>query len=130
MPISKYLNKKTKVDGITFASMKEARRYSQLKLIEKAGKIKDLKLQVVYILAPSVKINGRKRPPIRYLADFVYMERRDVFVGMTVPIGSIFESLEIVWVPVVEDTKGKKTAYYKLKRHLMKSIHGIDILET
>jgi dsDNA-binding SOS-regulon protein len=45
MKYNKYLNKKTEIDGITFASKKEAKRYSELKLLEKAKKIEDLQLQ-------------------------------------------------------------------------------------
>ena len=55
---NKYGNKKTVVDGITFDSRKEAKRYQELKLLEKAGEIKDLRRQVKYELIPSQKING------------------------------------------------------------------------
>ena len=105
----KYNNKKTIVDGITFDSKKEAARYSQLKLLERANKISDLKLQVMFTLAPSVKVQKRKRPPLVYIADFVYTENNS---------------------KVVEDCKGVRTEGYRIKRHLLMATHGIEILET
>lgn len=105
---SKLRNQPVTVDGIRFHSKREANRYCQLKIMEKAGAISGLHLQVEYILAPSVEINGRKKPPLRYFADFVYMEHG---------------------VKVVEDAKGHRTDVYKIKRHLVKHIHGVDIRE-
>lgn len=107
--MNKYGAKKTIIDGITFASKAEANRYLVLRLLANGYTITDLRMQVTFILAPSVVIQGRKRPPLRYMADFVYMQDGK---------------------QVVEDVKGKLTPVYKLKRHLMKSIYGIDILET
>jgi len=105
----KYGNIKTVVDGIVFDSKKEAKRYGELKLLEKAGKIYLLVLQPEYIIAAPCVINGRKMAARKYRADFSYIQ----------------DGKE-----VTEDCKGMKTDMYKLKRHLMKSIHGIDILET
>jgi hypothetical protein len=105
----KYGNIKTVVDGIVFDSKKEAKRYAELKLLEKAGKIYLLVLQPEYIIAAPCVINGRKMAARKYRADFSYIQ----------------DGKEIV-----EDTKGMKTDMYKLKRHLMASIHGIEILET
>lgn len=107
--MTKYKNKKVIVDGHKFDSQKEAYRYQVLKKLEKEGRISDLELQKVFELSPSVIINGRKKPALKYKADFVYIHK-----GQN----------------VVEDVKGVLTAVYKIKRHLMKSIHGIDILET
>jgi hypothetical protein len=107
--ISKYKSKKTEYNGKIYASKKEAKRAQELHLLERAGHITGLREQVTYILAPSVVIQGRKRPPLRYIADFVYIENGK---------------------EVVEDCKGFRTAIYNQKRHLMKSVHGIDILET
>jgi len=106
---SKYRNQKTAVDGITFDSKKEANRYCELKVMEKGGLISKLALQQSFELAPSVTIAGRKRPSLKYMADFCYY------------LNGLF---------VVEDVKGMKTDVYKLKRHLMKSVLDIDILET
>ena len=55
---NKYNNKITELDGIKFHSKKESVRYSQLKLQEKGGLIKDLRLQVSYELIPKLVING------------------------------------------------------------------------
>lgn len=100
---SKYRNRKTEVDGITFDSKREAARYSELKLCERAGLISELKTQVRYRL----EVNGHKI--CDYLSDFQYVEN-----------GAL----------VVEDTKGFATPAYKLKRKLMLALHGIVIRET
>lgn len=103
--MSKYGNKPT--DG--YASKREANRAQEIKLLERAGLISELREQVVFELAPSVVVQGRKRPPLRYIADFVYIED-----GMQ----------------VVEDAKGFRPDSYRIKRHLMMSVHGIEIKET
>ncbi len=103
--MSKYGNKPT--NG--YASKREAKRAHEIKLLERAGLISDVREQVVFELAPSVVIQGRKRPPLRYIADFVYVENGE---------------------EITEDCKGFRTAEYRIKRHLMASVHGIQILET
>lgn len=108
-PPSKYGNKKVVVDGEKFDSKKECGRYQQLLMMERAGLIKDLKRQVKYELAPSVTIKGRKRPPLTYIADHVFIENGQ---------------------KIVEDVKGMVTKEYRIKRHLMKAVHGIDIREV
>lgn len=108
----KYRNKKVTVGGITFDSQKEEQHWQDLKFEEKAGAIKDLKRQVSFVLAPAVIIKGRKKPALRYFADFTYV--RD-------------------GVLVVEDTKSditRQTNAYRIKLHLMKSVHNIDIQEV
>jgi hypothetical protein len=112
--VSKYHNRKTILDGIRFDSQKEASRWAELRILEKAGVIKDLRRQVKYILIPAQYIQpekGRRKlieKECSYLADFVYTEN-----GKT----------------VVEDTKGVKTAAYIVKRKLMLERYGIRILE-
>lgn len=106
---SKYRNKITELDGIKFHSAKEAKRYSELKLLEKAGEISNLKLQVVYQLIPPMRINDKHYRAICYYADFVYNEK-----GIT----------------VCEDVKGMQTDIFKIKLRLMKQVHGIDIKIT
>lgn len=92
------------VDGILFASQKEAKRYSELKLLIRAGQIIDLLLQKNYLLvANGVLI-------CTYRADFVYVTKD----GRT----------------IVEDAKGFKTDVYKIKKRLMKALLGIDIQEV
>lgn len=106
----KYKSKKTDVDGITFASKKEAKRYSDLKLLEKAGIISDLQMQVKYELIPAQRIDGKVvERACAYVADFVYKE-----AGKT----------------IVEDTKGVRTKDYIIKRKLLLYRYGIRIKEV
>lgn len=108
--MSKYNNKKIQLDGMTFDSKKEASRYQELKLLEKAGVIKNLQRQVKFTLIPSQKIDGKvAERECSYKADFVYQKN-----GKT----------------VVEDTKGFRTADYIIKRKLMLQVHDIKIVET
>ena len=97
--MSKYNNKKVVVDGILFDSKREADRYCELKLLERAGKIKDLQLQYRFVLQPSFRKNGKTVGAITYVADFVYLD---------------LERLR----NVVEDAKGYKTEGYKLKKKM------------
>lgn len=101
----KYRNKKTSADGIRFDSKREANRYIELKLLERAGAIKDLRRQVPYVLINKSRY-GRA---IKYVADFVYYE-----------YGKL----------VVEDVKGVRTPVYKLKKRLMAEVYGIEVKET
>lgn len=72
----KYNNKKTQVDMYVFDSTLEAMRYRQLALLERAGEIKNLRLQVPFLLQESFKKNGKTYRKIEYIADFVYEEKR------------------------------------------------------
>lgn len=113
---SKFNNTKTTVDGITFDSKKEADRYCELKLLLRAGIIENLRLQVPYVLSEGVKLHGesRKKPDLRYVADFVYFDKE--------------KNKEIV-----EDVKSEATknrSEFRTKKHLMKNIHGIDVIEV
>jgi hypothetical protein len=108
---NKYNNKITELDGIKFHSKKESLRYSQLKLQEKGGLIKDLRLQVSYELIPKLVINGKTERAIKYVADFVYTD-------------TLHET------EIVEDVKGMITDVFKLKYRLMKQIHNIDVKLT
>lgn len=67
---SKYRNRKTTIDGITFDSRKEAEWYLVLKGDKKAGKIKDFELQPEFILQEGFTKNGKRHRPIKYIADF------------------------------------------------------------
>ena len=69
----KYHNKKTVLDGIKFDSKLEAERYGQLKILERAGVIKDLELQPEYELLPSFRKNGKIWRKTVYKADFRYI---------------------------------------------------------
>lgn len=105
---AKYRSRKTEVNGMTFDSAAEARAYLALKARQAAGEITDLQTQVAFELAPSVRIQGRKRPPLRYVADFSYIEGGKL---------------------VVADAKGVITEGYRIKRHLMAAVHGVEIRE-
>lgn len=104
--MSKFNNQKTEVDGILFDSRKEAKRYYELKLLQRAGEISDLQLQVKYELIPK-QTNERA---CNYIADFVYQDKT----------GQV----------VVEDVKGKRTKEYVIKRKLMLYQHGIRVVEV
>lgn len=107
---SKYHSRKVTVDGVTFDSRKEARRYSELLLLERAGAIQNLQRQVKYELIPSQRIDGKVvERPCSYKADFVYAKD-----GKT----------------VVEDVKGMRTKEYVIKRKLMLKEHSIRITEV
>lgn len=123
--MNKCRNRKVKTsDGIVHASKKEASRWLELKLLERAGKIKDLKRQVKFVLIPAQREQGTigKRGGIKqgkllerelsYIADFVYTENGKM---------------------VVEDAKGYKggTVYalFVIKRKLMLYVHNIQVRE-
>ncbi len=108
---SKYRNRKVEVDGLTFDSMAESKRWCELSILLNTFKISQLERQVVYELAPAVRLSGEKRlkPALRYVADFRYFDGAKGHF-------------------VVEDTKGRDTAVSRIKRHLMKSVHGIDVV--
>lgn len=103
MTVNKYRAKRTPVDGITFASAKEARRYLELKVLQKAGVISDLRLQPRFPLS----VNGF--PICTYVADFAFEEA-----------GCL----------VVEDAKGFKTPVYRLKAKLFAALHGFSVREV
>lgn len=111
--MNKYGAKKHLVNGILFDSGREARRYVDLVILARAGEIFDLELQPVFELAPAVVLDGRRKPALRYRADFRYRT------------GSPSN-----WRWVVEDAKGVKTTVYRLKKHLMMSVHGIEVEEV
>ena len=68
----KYGNVKTSVDGLKFDSKKEAKRYQELKLLQRAGEIERFDHQVEFILRPGFTDNeGKRIRPRVYVADFV-----------------------------------------------------------
>ena len=110
--MNKYHARKVTLDGITFDSHREARRYTELKLLERAGEISDLQLQVKYELIPRQVDKDCKllERPISYIADFVYRDADGNYI--------------------IEDAKGKKTKEYIIKRKLMLYIRGIRVKEV
>lgn len=110
-PRSKYGAKKKVVDGITFDSSKEAKRYCELKMLEKAGDVKELTLQPVF---PIYVCKYRGSDPVKvcdYIPDFRYREG---------PQGLL----------VIEDVKGVRTPTYRLKKKLFEAQYGLTIRET
>ena len=110
--------KVTHTDGQKFDSKRELARWIELCLLEKAGKISELARQYPFKLIPSVQLDGRKKPDVRYVADFIY--RVKVEKGFIDKL-------------VVEDSKAphlRKDKTYRLKKHLMKHIYDIDIQEV
>lgn len=107
----KFGNQKVMIDGEKVAdSQHEYRRLNDLKVLQRAGEIKDLQVQVRYTLIPSQVICNKKERGTDYIADFVYWTKDDQFI--------------------CEDAKGHKTADYIIKRKLMKFIHNIDVVEV
>lgn len=109
MMANKYRNKKVILDGIEFDSRKEAQRWFELRMLERAKQITNLQRQVKFVLIPSQKIDGKTvERECAYIADFVYYEDGKL---------------------VVEDTKGFRTDAYIIKRKLMLERYGIRIQE-
>lgn len=122
---SKYGAKKTVVNGIMFDSAKEANRWGELRLLERAGEIKNLRRQVEYVLIPEKREpdtigkrgdlkKGRViQKAVKYRADFVY-ESKDCKT-------------------IVEDVKGYKGggayAVFSIKKKLMREVFGLEIRE-
>lgn len=122
---NKYANKKVQLDGIAFDSRKEAKRYAELKLLEKAGEITGLDRQVKFDLVPAqyeeYERTGKSGQPLKpgkrcveqaicYVADFCYRDKDGEYI--------------------VEDTKGYKTKDYVIKRKLMRYMLEITIKEV
>lgn len=128
MKKSKYHSRKITREGMTFDSLKEYKRYRELRLLEKAGEVTDLKRQVEFELIPAqfedvptgeyYKRGERKGEPkmkrvcleksVKYIADFTYTKNGK---------------------QVVEDTKGFRTTDYIIKRKIMLYLKGIKINE-
>ena len=74
--MNKYRNKKIVIDNIKFDSQLEANRYVELKLLQRAGKIKNLELQPRFLIQEGFKKNGKTFRKIEYVADFMYCQGR------------------------------------------------------
>ena len=112
LSMGKFQNRKTTVDGITFDSAKEANRYAELRLLQRAGKIFELQRQVPFVLIPKQERNGKVvERAVVYKADFVYREGDE---------------------EIVEDVKSPatRTKEYIIKRKLLLWQYGIRIREV
>ena len=123
--MNKYNARKTEVDEMVFDSWAEARRYKELKCLEKMGEISNLQTQVEYVLIPEKREpdtigarGGIKKGKVierklSYIADFVYIQDGEV---------------------VVEDVKGYRRsqayAVFTIKRKMMLHFYGIRIREV
>jgi hypothetical protein len=102
--MNKYRAVKTELNGIMFASKREAARYRDLLWLQEANAIERLECQ------PSFKIEVKGKPICKYIADFSYIDRR-------------------TGEKVYEDVKGVRTRLYRLKKKLVEAIHDVEIIE-
>jgi hypothetical protein len=105
---SKYANRRTSVGQLSFMSAREARRWQELQIRERAGEISNLQRQVRFDLHAH-SVSASKEKVCLYVADFVYLRHGQ---------------------RIVEDCKGFRTPIYKIKRKWMRAEYGISILET
>lgn len=111
MGSSKYRNVKTKINGYTFDSKKEAKRYQELLLLIKAGEITNLTVHPKFVLQEGFIYRGRKIQPITYTADFTYH------------INDPDADYPNAFITVVEDVKGgaaTQTQLFKVKVKMLK----------
>lgn len=110
---SKYGNIKTTIDGYKFDSKAEAKRYSQLKLLMRSGKIDHLVLQPEFVIHEAFTHEGKKYQEIKYISDFKYID----FNGIV----------------HVEDVKGSKksiTDVYSIKKKMFLCKFGVEVQFT
>jgi hypothetical protein len=118
--MSKYHSQKIAVNGVKYDSRKEYRRHQELRLLEQAGAISNLRCQVKFVLIPSqyMEVPDQRTGQTRqkcverecsYIADFCYIQNGK---------------------QIVEDVKGVRTKDYIIKRKLMLYMHGIRLKET
>ena len=111
--MTKYHATHCQVGGEKYRSHRERDRHQELLLMQRAGLIAGLCREVPFVLAPGVKIEGEKRarPALRYFCDFVFSDVRSGLV-------------------VAQDAKGVQTPIYRLKKHLMATVHGVHVQEV
>jgi hypothetical protein len=110
MPTHKYNAIRTWCGGYWFASKREARRYTELLLLEAAGEVRDIELQPAYPLTAPTP-DGSLVSIAKYVGDFRYV---DTVSGET----------------VLEDVKGVRTQVYKLKKRWVEAQYGIAVKEV
>ena len=106
---NKFNAQKVEMDGMTFDSKKEHKRYIELKAMQQRGEIFGLEHHTKFELAPKTKLEGEKRakPALRYFADFTYYNTQGVYI--------------------VEDVKSaatRKLASYRTKKHLLMTVYS------
>ena len=103
---------KTTVDGIKFDSLREARRWGELRLLEKGGEIRNLRRQVrIDLEGKNGPLRTRTGRQMRLTVDFVYEDKRQN------------------WAEVYEDSKGAITRDYEVRRAVAQAM-GIEVIET
>ena len=107
-----YWARKAQFNGHTFDSGAEATYYQRLLAMEQAGEITGLEVHPRWELAPGVRIAGerRKRPAMHYTADFAYTDTDGC-----------------LHVVDVKPANGHMTAAFRMRQHLMRTVHGIDV---
>jgi hypothetical protein len=114
---SKYGAVRTTVDGHTFASKREARRYGELLILAKRGEIRNLMLQPKFPLYAFAPISDTGSVLVgHYIADFSYqrLDKRESYGSAE-------------WRDVVEDVKGVATETFRLKKKMVEAIYGIKV---
>ena len=107
---SKYKNRKCEYKGIVFDSKKERDYYINLEAMQKIGRIRDLKMQVPFVLIETFRLGRKTFRQTKYIADFTYIDKEGKYH--------------------VVDVKGYKTKEYQLKKKLMAWKYGILIEEV
>ena len=102
----------TTVDGIKFPSLKEARRWGELRLLERAGEIRNLRRQVkIPLIGQAAPLKTRTGRAMKMTVDFAYEDSR------------------LGWAEVLEDSKGMPTRDYEVRRAVVQAM-GLEIKET
>jgi hypothetical protein len=107
---NKYNARKVKIDGYLFDSRREAERYSELRIMEKAGEIKDLIVHPKIELQPGFNYKDKRIKAINYIADFQYYDEHDNII--------------------IEDVKGVETQAFRIKwKMLQYKFRGLSAIE-
>lgn len=122
--MNKYGNKKVTVDGEVFDSRKEARRYRELLLLQKAGKISNLQRQEEFVLIPNQYATEE-----RYSKSGKRLKDKQILLERKVSYIADFTYLDKDYNLIVEDVKSEatKTAEFIIKKKMMLYIHGIRV---
>lgn len=110
---NKYKNRQIEINGKKFQSEKEARRYNELLLLQRAGEIKNLECQVVF---PLIEKNDKNRA-VTYKADFVYDKDGNTVVEDIKPDNLKWYKTTSAW------------AVYNIKKKLMYDKYRIEVVE-
>lgn len=124
---TKYGNRKTIIDNITFDSKHEAERYLELRFKQQIGQIIDLKLQTKYVLIPAQYEESQE---VYTKGKHKGEPKRGKLIERELSYYADFDYITADGLHIVEDAKGMKTKDYIIKRKLMLYLHGIKIREV